>query len=66
VGLGTDHPWLPETLLLLFSLAHRWAETAARPFEKVIDEVIDLRRRGFRFIALADDNFYPVTLTTFA
>jgi Radical SAM superfamily len=24
---------------------------------------IDLRRRGFRFIALADDNFYPVTLT---
>ena len=34
-----------------------------RPFEKVIDEIIDLRRRGFRFIALADDNFYPVTLT---
>jgi radical SAM superfamily enzyme YgiQ (UPF0313 family) len=33
-----------------------------RPFEKVIDEIIDLRRRGFRFIALADDNFYPVTL----
>jgi len=34
-----------------------------RPFEKVIDEIVDLRRRGFRFIALADDNFYPVTLT---
>ena len=34
-----------------------------RSFEKVIDEVIDLRRKGFRFIALADDNFYPVTLT---
>jgi radical SAM superfamily enzyme YgiQ (UPF0313 family) len=34
-----------------------------RPVEKVIDEIIDLRRRGFRFIALADDNFYPVTLT---
>jgi len=34
-----------------------------RTFEKVIDEIIDLRRRGFRFIALADDNFYPVTLT---
>jgi radical SAM superfamily enzyme YgiQ (UPF0313 family) len=29
----------------------------------VIDEIIDLRRIGFRFIALADDNFYPVTLT---
>jgi radical SAM superfamily enzyme YgiQ (UPF0313 family) len=34
-----------------------------RTFEKVIDEIINLRRRGFRFIALADDNFYPVTLT---
>ena len=29
----------------------------------MIDEIIDLRRKGFRFIALADDNFYPVTLT---
>jgi radical SAM superfamily enzyme YgiQ (UPF0313 family) len=34
-----------------------------RRFESVIDEIIDLRRMGFRFIALADDNFYPVTLT---
>jgi radical SAM superfamily enzyme YgiQ (UPF0313 family) len=34
-----------------------------RSFENVINEIIDLRRRGFRFIALADDNFYPVTLT---
>ncbi len=34
-----------------------------RSFQKVIDEIIDLRRKGFRFIALADDNFYPVTLT---
>lgn len=34
-----------------------------RQFERVIDEIIDLRQRGFRFIALADDNFYPVTLT---
>jgi hypothetical protein len=34
-----------------------------RRFQSVIDEIIDLRRRGFRFIALADDNFYPVTLT---
>jgi radical SAM superfamily enzyme YgiQ (UPF0313 family) len=29
----------------------------------VIEEIIELRRRGFRFIALADDNFYPVSLT---
>jgi len=34
-----------------------------RMFESVIDEIVELRRRGFRFIALADDNFYPVTLT---
>ena len=34
-----------------------------RTFESVINEIIDLRRLGFRFIALADDNFYPVTLT---
>ena len=33
-----------------------------RGYEQVVDEVLDLRRRGFRFIALADDNFYPVTL----
>src|SRR5439155_802049 len=25
--------------------------------------IVQLRRLGFRFIALADDNFYPVTLT---
>jgi hypothetical protein len=25
-------------------------------------EIVELRRLGFRFIALADDNFYPVTL----
>ena len=34
-----------------------------RQFQSVIDEIISLRRIGFRFIALADDNFYPVTLT---
>ena len=34
-----------------------------RPSDGVIREVTELRRRGFRFIALADDNFYPVTLT---
>jgi radical SAM superfamily enzyme YgiQ (UPF0313 family) len=34
-----------------------------RNFQSVIDEIVNLRRIGFRFIALADDNFYPVTLT---
>ena len=34
-----------------------------RGTEIVIEEIVQLRRKGFRFIALADDNFYPVTLT---
>jgi radical SAM superfamily enzyme YgiQ (UPF0313 family) len=34
-----------------------------RKFQSVIDEIVELRRLGFRFIALADDNFYPVTFT---
>jgi radical SAM superfamily enzyme YgiQ (UPF0313 family) len=34
-----------------------------RRFQSVIDEIVNLRRIGFRFVALADDNFYPVTLT---
>ena len=33
-----------------------------RPSDGVIQEVVDLRRRGYRYIVLADDNFYPVTL----
>jgi hypothetical protein len=34
-----------------------------RKYQSVIDEIVALRRLGFRFVALADDNFYPVTLT---
>lgn len=34
-----------------------------RTSDAVIDEIVQLRRVGFRFIALADDNFYPVSLT---
>lgn len=34
-----------------------------RPSDPVLEEIVELRRRGFRFIALADDNFYPVSLT---
>jgi radical SAM superfamily enzyme YgiQ (UPF0313 family) len=34
-----------------------------RDTDPVIEEIAELRRRGFRFIALADDNFYPVSLT---
>ncbi len=34
-----------------------------RASDPVIDEIVQLRRLGFRFIALADDNFYPVSMT---
>jgi len=34
-----------------------------RPYAPVIREIIELRRQGIRFMALADDNFYPVSLT---
>lgn len=37
-----------------------------RPVDQVVDEIRELRSRGFRFVALADDNFYPVTLTDIA
>lgn len=37
-------------------------EPRQREVNPVIEEIVELRRMGFRFIALADDNFYPVTL----
>ena len=37
-------------------------EPRQRGVEAVVEEIVELRRMGFRFIALADDNFYPVTL----
>ena len=33
-----------------------------RGTDAVVEEVVELRRKGFRFIALADDNFYPVAM----
>ena len=41
-------------------------EPRQRGVDRVVQEIVDLRRRGFRFIALADDNFYPVTLEDLA
>ena len=44
-----------------------WRTDGQRPRQRltdaVIDEIVQLRRKGFRFIALADDNFYPVSFT---
>ncbi len=34
-----------------------------RASDALIAEMVQLRRLGFRFVTLADDNFYPVTLT---
>ncbi|MGC2164041.1 MAG: radical SAM protein, partial [Silvibacterium sp.] len=33
-----------------------------RTSDLILKEIVDLRRLGYRFIALADDNFYPVSL----
>jgi radical SAM superfamily enzyme YgiQ (UPF0313 family) len=47
-----------------------WRTDGQRPRQRnvdvVVEEIVQLRRRGFRFIALADDNFYPVSLTDIA
>ena len=37
-----------------------------RTADAVIHEVVQLRRMGYRFVVLADDNFYPVPLTDIA
>ena len=41
-------------------------EPRQRTVDAVVEEIVELRRMGFRFIALADDNFYPVTLEDLA
>ena len=44
-----------------------WRTDGQKPRQRasdvVIEEIVELRRLGFRFVALADDNFYPITLT---
>ena len=43
-----------------------WRTDGQRPRQRssdaVLEEITELRRMGFKFIGLADDNFYPVTL----
>jgi radical SAM superfamily enzyme YgiQ (UPF0313 family) len=43
-----------------------WRTDGQKPRQRevsaVIREIVALRRQGFRFVLLADDNFYPVTL----
>ena len=43
-----------------------WRTDGQRPRQRgsdiIVEEIVQLRRMGFRLITLADDNFYPVTL----
>jgi hypothetical protein len=41
-------------------------EPRQRHVDRVVHEIVELRRLGFRFIALADDNFYPVSFEDLA
>jgi radical SAM superfamily enzyme YgiQ (UPF0313 family) len=47
-----------------------WRTDGQKPRQRHVDavvaEIVELRRRGFRFVALADDNFYPVPLSDLA
>lgn len=47
-----------------------WRTDGQRPrqraVEAVVQEIAQLRRLGYRYIVLADDNFYPVTLQDIA
>jgi hypothetical protein len=44
-----------------------WRTDGQQPRQRgvadVVEEIVALRRAGFRFILLADDNFYPVTFS---
>jgi radical SAM superfamily enzyme YgiQ (UPF0313 family) len=47
-----------------------WRTDGQQPRQRdvslVVREIVQLRRQGFRFIVLADDNFYPVTFADLA
>jgi radical SAM superfamily enzyme YgiQ (UPF0313 family) len=47
-----------------------WRTDGQKPRQRTVDsvvaEIVALRRQGFRFVALADDNFYPVALADIA
>ncbi|MBI2186259.1 MAG: B12-binding domain-containing radical SAM protein, partial [Acidobacteria bacterium] len=47
-----------------------WRTDGQKPRQRqvgdVVSEIVALRRRGFRFVLLADDNFYPVALADLA
>ena len=67
VGVGADGARLPEALLVLLGLAHRRpGAAAARRRPRRPARSSSCGGCGFRFIALADDNFYPVTLDDLA
>ena len=60
VGVGADRARLPEALLVLLGVAHRRpGAAAARRRRAWSARSSSCGAAGFRFIALADDNFYP-------
>jgi len=58
-GVGADGARVPEHC----SFCSVWKTDGQRPRQRrvdaVVEEIVTLRRIGFRFVALADDNFYP-------
>ena len=67
VGGGADRPRLSEALLVLFGVEDRRPAAApARRATPSCGRSSSCGAAGFRFVALADDNFYPVTLTDLA
>jgi hypothetical protein len=53
---------MPEALLVLLGLETDGQQPRQRTADAVVREIVELRRLGFRFILLSDDNFYPVTM----
>ena len=63
LGVGADCTRVSQALLVLLGVALPMDRNLVSVRStRVIEEIVELRRMGFRFIALADDNFYPVTL----
>ena len=62
VGVGADRARLPEALFVLFGVADRRAGAAPARRRRRHAGSCRAAAPGFRFIALADDNFYPVPL----
>ena len=66
VGIRADRPRVSQALFVLLGVAYRRPETAAARGRQRRGGDCRAPASGFRFVALADDNFYPVTLADLA